>query len=844
MEIKSRLYNEAALLAEKSLSLDDSSLAAKDHLAHAYTCLGRFSEALKIYQPYAGRVYKTAGPWAEMGTVAGDLTDLAEIWPDGNDDPSYRQIVALAAPKPTTQPSSDDLARNFGQKAIDDFHLGHKQDSYDALRNALRISKKPGLTADTGILLTSAQSLIDPPSTQPSDDFADGLQQAAWAILKNPDQTADRYAKALDFARRSVAQHQTPANLSVLGAALYRTGELQAAIESLAKSDAADFVMRDYHVRNLAFTAMAQKRLGHEAEARAALQTIVDISRELDALVDDDFPCFNEAAAMIDPATTRPSTLPAEDSLVVKPAGELKGPPATQPADTPSDGKANFSRMAVYQFKLGHREYAKELLLKAWSAGESGLPRENPDAPLFESAWSLIDPHHGKPKNVYADGLNNAASAIASFPGKSEARYAEALDLARQAVSADDDPSNINTLGLAQYRAGDFKGAIVSLSRSNELDLFQDLRYSNAIYCAMALERLGKHGEAKATLSAAIKAQQYLDRDDPDDVGEDDARAVIEAARLILSPEEWFAIRFDAGYWPFSFGATPADTVAAIRKPWDTHWTDLRVAREYSGHDVRYVVVPINEVTMSTFGVDAVSKYSYACLLFEDGKLFKIALRFLNDAKVKDHQAVFDAVARSFGMDPADIADGQRITARSQRVMLEGTRNSHGTFIEFSLIDSPKPQGSEVVRLGIMPPPPVTQPAAEKPVVERPADETPAIRLKALDRPHPSAPNGARTTITFVNRSANEVQLFWLDTENTRHLLFGIAPGARLLEHSFVGHVFLVLGSDNSVRGVFEAIKDPAEAIIDGAGATTRPTTLPATLPAADPTTAPANRSN
>jgi hypothetical protein len=100
--------------------------------------------------------------------------------------------------------------------------------------------------------------------------------------------------------------------------------------------------------------------------------------------------------------------------------------------------------------------------------------------------------------------------------------------------------------------------------------------------------------------------------------------------------------------------------------------------------------------------------------------------------------------------------------------------------------------------------------------------------LKAIGQPHPSAKNGAETQVTFVNRTGGEVKLFWIDTEGNHKLYGSIAPGERCVQHTYGEHVWLVVNSDGSTLAVFDAGNDPAEAIIDVPGATTRASTLPA----------------
>jgi hypothetical protein len=104
----------------------------------------------------------------------------------------------------------------------------------------------------------------------------------------------------------------------------------------------------------------------------------------------------------------------------------------------------------------------------------------------------------------------------------------------------------------------------------------------------------------------------------------------------------------------------------------------------------------------------------------------------------------------------------------------------------------------------------------------KPAGEEPRLRLRPISQPHPSAKNGARTHVTFVNRTGNEVKLFWIDTEGRRKPYGSIAPGGRREQQTFGGHVWIVVDTHDSVLAVFDAGNDPAEAIIDAPNPTTR----------------------
>jgi hypothetical protein len=93
------------------------------------------------------------------------------------------------------------------------------------------------------------------------------------------------------------------------------------------------------------------------------------------------------------------------------------------------------------------------------------------------------------------------------------------------------------------------------------------------------------------------------------------------------------------------------------------------------------------------------------------------------------------------------------------------------------------------------------------------------------DRPRASRRTGDSTEITFVNRTAGAVEVFWMDTEGERRKYATVAPGETWQSRTFDGHVWLVTDGDGKTLGVYEATRDPAAAFIGGAPATTSATT-------------------
>lgn len=92
--------------------------------------------------------------------------------------------------------------------------------------------------------------------------------------------------------------------------------------------------------------------------------------------------------------------------------------------------------------------------------------------------------------------------------------------------------------------------------------------------------------------------------------------------------------------------------------------------------------------------------------------------------------------------------------------------------------------------------------------------------IAPLAKPHPSRNGGDETILTFINKTANEVSCFWINTEGGRQKYATLKPGEKFAQNTFAGHVWLVETPSGDALGVYEARDGGGEAIIDG----TRPT--------------------
>ncbi|MBE0535864.1 MAG: prolyl oligopeptidase family serine peptidase [Phycisphaerae bacterium] len=83
---------------------------------------------------------------------------------------------------------------------------------------------------------------------------------------------------------------------------------------------------------------------------------------------------------------------------------------------------------------------------------------------------------------------------------------------------------------------------------------------------------------------------------------------------------------------------------------------------------------------------------------------------------------------------------------------------------------------------------------------------------QAANVPRRSTRTGPESSITFVNRTAAEVELFWLDSAGQKRSYGRVAPGAERGQHTYAGHVWQVEG--RGVLSLFQAEDNPIRAEI------------------------------
>jgi len=98
---------------------------------------------------------------------------------------------------------------------------------------------------------------------------------------------------------------------------------------------------------------------------------------------------------------------------------------------------------------------------------------------------------------------------------------------------------------------------------------------------------------------------------------------------------------------------------------------------------------------------------------------------------------------------------------------------------------------------------------------EVPKDERTTSSLRPHAELHPSIRSGDETSITFINRTAGDVEVYWVDYEKQRRHYATIFAGKQHQQHTFVGHVWLVTDKGGKTLAVFVATEDAGDAVID-----------------------------
>jgi hypothetical protein len=128
---------------------------------------------------------------------------------------------------------------------------------------------------------------------------------------------------------------------------------------------------------------------------------------------------------------------------------------------------------------------------------------------------------------------NKAAASLILYAGRASASYERALRLARAACRVEPDNRNfLNTLGIAQYRAGLLPEALATLTRSSALNNGRYPADLDLAFLAMTLQGLSKTTEARAKLDQL--RERIRSAHTPGHEGEEGRAALAEAEAVVL----------------------------------------------------------------------------------------------------------------------------------------------------------------------------------------------------------------------------------------------------------------------------------------------------------------------
>jgi hypothetical protein len=132
-------------------------------------------------------------------------------------------------------------------------------------------------------------------------------------------------------------------------------------------------------------------------------------------------------------------------------------------------------------------------------------------------------------------------------------------------------------------------------------------------------------------------------------------------------------------------------------------WASLLVAGEYRNAEVRYFFLPLVDFPkLPRYGLRSrcVSTSSYLTFMFHQNRLFRLSLRFVNDAGCANHRDLFQEFADLYGI---DAARQNAFTLRGKKVTLHvgnyprdhypWDASLYGTLVEFAKTGAPSYAG-------------------------------------------------------------------------------------------------------------------------------------------------------
>jgi eukaryotic-like serine/threonine-protein kinase len=169
--------------------------------------------------------------------------------------------------------------------------------------------------------------------------------------------------------------------------------------------------------------------------------------------------------------------------------------------------------LALQQAKLGqdHPQTLNSMLFKGMCLYVLG--REMEAVTLQEQTLALRKTHNGAAHPDTLRCMSSLSWTLATCADTKLRNYQRALEMATTVVELDPHrPTYWNTLGVARYRVGDFKGAVEAMNKSMDLQKRGDAY--DWFFVAMAQWQLGQKDEARILYAKAV---QWMEKDAPQD---------------------------------------------------------------------------------------------------------------------------------------------------------------------------------------------------------------------------------------------------------------------------------------------------------------------------------------
>ncbi len=222
-------------------------------------------------------------------------------------------------------------------------------------------------------------------------------------------------------------------------------------------------------------------------EAKQALQRAADLCKELAARIPDDPSLGRDYQAECYFQWTRalvPLGRWREVAETARQAVDLYTSLAAQRSDGPAPGEVMYRwRLAVSSHLLGAALAATGSPRQADAAYRRAVAL-HPERALFNNdlAWFLVSAKDSPPHDP-----------------------AEAVAFARKATEIEPKAAHIwNTLGVAHYRARDYRAAVAALKKSDELGHGREFGF-NAFFLALCHWQLGERDEARRWFDDAVR---------------------------------------------------------------------------------------------------------------------------------------------------------------------------------------------------------------------------------------------------------------------------------------------------------------------------------------------------